>query len=127
MALAYFLFVLDRTKVRFLVIHINDSKDPIHRLLALDGLLLLFTEAPGQVRSVQELVQLLIREYLQLDEDSNFVLDFQLRTHLSMVFLLGNNRPDIIFAVKKGQELVGCDGFKRGLDILGTGFELAPG
>ena len=44
-----------------------------------------------------------------------------------MVFLLGDNRPDIIFAVKKGQELVSCDGFQRGLDILGTGFELAPG
>lgn len=66
MAQVYFLFVLDRTKVRFLIIHVNDSKDSIHRLLALDGLLLLITEAPGQVRSVQELVQLLICEYLQL-------------------------------------------------------------
>ena len=66
MALVYSLFVLDRTKVRFLIIHINDSEDPIHRLLALDGLLLLVTEAPGQVGSVQELVQLLICEYLQL-------------------------------------------------------------
>ena len=66
MALVYLLFVLDRTEVRFLIVHINDSEDPIHRLLALDGLLLLVTKAPGQVGSVQELVQLLISEYLRL-------------------------------------------------------------
>ena len=65
MALVSLLFVLDRTEVRFLIVHINDSEDPIHGLLALDGLLLLVTEAPGQVGSVQELVQLLISEYLR--------------------------------------------------------------
>ena len=127
MALVCLLSIFDGTEIWLLFILINDPKDPIHRLLALDGLLLLITEAPGQVRSVQELVQLLICEYLQQYDDKNLVLNFQWRPHLSMVFLLGNNRPDIIFAVKKGKELVGCDGFKRGLDILGTGFELAPG
>ena len=55
MALVYLLFVLDRSEVRFLIIHIYDSEDSIHRLLALDGFLLLITEPPGQVRPVQKL------------------------------------------------------------------------
>ena len=55
MALVSSLFVLDRAEVRLLVININDPEDAIHRLLALDWLLLLIPEPPGQVGPVQEL------------------------------------------------------------------------
>ena len=54
------------------------------------------------------------------------VQNFLWLTHLSVIFLLGDNRSDVIFAVKKGQKLVSRDGFKRGLHILGTSFKLAP-
>ena len=55
MALVYLLIVLDRPEVRLLSILINDSEDPVHSFLALDGFLLLITEPPGQIRPVQEL------------------------------------------------------------------------
>ena len=56
MALVCLLSIFDGTETWLLFILINDPKDPIHRLLALDGLLFLIIEAPGQVRSVQELI-----------------------------------------------------------------------
>ena len=91
MALDSSLFVLDRPEVRLLIININDTEDAIHRLFALDRLLLLIPEAPGQVGPVQELGQLLVSE------------------HLPVVFFLRDNGSDIIFAVKKAQELMGRD------------------
>ena len=54
------------------------------------------------------------------------VQNFLWLTHLSVIFLLGDNRSDVIFAVKKGQKLVSRDGLERGLHILGTSFKLAP-
>ena len=69
MALVFLLFVLDRPKVKLLIIHIYDSEDSIHRLLALDWFLLLIPEPPGQVRPVQELGKLLVGEYLQRYEN----------------------------------------------------------
>ena len=64
MALVYLLFVLDRPKVKLLIIHIYDSEDYVHRLLsedsvhsllALDRFLFPISAPPGQVRPVQEL------------------------------------------------------------------------
>ena len=68
MALVCLLSIFDGTETWLLFILINDPKDPIHRLLALDGLLFLIIEAPGQVRSVQELIQLLVSEYLEKND-----------------------------------------------------------
>ena len=64
MALVSSFLVLDRPQVRLLVVHIDNTEHPVHGLLALDRLLLLITQPPGQVGSVQELVKLLISEYL---------------------------------------------------------------
>ena len=68
MALVCLLSIFDGTEIWLLFILINDPKDPIHRLLALDGLLFLIIEAPGQVRSIQELIQLLVSEYLEKND-----------------------------------------------------------
>ena len=48
-------------------------------------------------------------------------------TYLSFVLVIGGNRSTVILRVQELQQLLRGDGLQRGLDVLCSSLELAPG
>ena len=50
-----------------------------------------------------------------------------LTTYLSFVLVVGDHGSDVVLAVQESQQLLRGDGLQRGLDVLCSSLELAPG
>ena len=48
-------------------------------------------------------------------------------TYLSFVLVIRGNRSTVILRVQESQQLLRGDGLQRGLDVLCSSLELAPG